>query len=100
MDTVIAIVRVPSVVSATPGRKPHFDLFNGLFLVACASLGASVGVRQRGASHVAPTDRSGAQGTSDGIGKIGWRGELKGTFQGEQRPAETDPSQDNRWRLR
>jgi hypothetical protein len=28
------------------------------------------------------------------------RGERKGTFQGEQRPTETDPSQDNKWRLR
>jgi len=31
---------------------------------------------------------------------LGGRGERKGTFQGEQRPTETDPSQDNKWRLR
>jgi hypothetical protein len=40
-----------------------------------------------------------ARGNLKGRRKAGWWGS-KGTFQGEQRPAEIDPSQVNRWRLR
>src|ERR1700687_423071 len=53
-----------------------------------------------GHPHVAPSGQSGAQGTKAAPGGSDGKGERKGTFQGEQRPTETDPSQDNKWRLR
>jgi hypothetical protein len=45
------------------------------------------------------TGRFGAKGDKEGTGAIGWGKGTKGAFQGEQRPTETDPSHDNKWRL-
>src|SRR2546422_6608200 len=52
-----------------------------------------------GHPQVAPSGRSAAEGTTKATERSDGEG-VKGTFQGEQRPTETDPSQDNRWRLR
>jgi hypothetical protein len=70
-----------------------------LFFVACAGLSANVDVRRRGASQSRSYRSVRCQGTTKATGGLGGEG-TKGTFQGEQRPTETDPSQDNKWRLR
>ena len=41
-----------------------------------------------------------SQGNKEGHRKGRTGRGAKGTFQGEQRPTETDPSHDNKWRLR
>ena len=52
-----------------------------------------------GHPRVAPNRSVRCQGDKEGTGKIGWGKGTKGAFQGEQRPTETDPSHDNKWRL-
>ena len=71
-----------------------------LFVVACRNCALIVCGATEGGIPRSPLPVIPVPGDNEGNGKSRMVRGAKGTFQGEQRPTEIDPSHDNKWRLR
>jgi hypothetical protein len=100
MDSIIAVARCQVLFRQHPAENSMSGCSNSLFFVACLNLWVNVGPATEGGIPMSLLPVGSVPRGQRGQRKDRLARGLRGTFQGEQRPAETDPSQNNRWRLR